>query len=80
MTTSIGEWDAKTIPIGKNIQLGNVSVDLAKVGPGEHTLKVTLAPSTFFAPITRKIVMRPDVVRGTTYFENSWKFCVYPPA
>jgi hypothetical protein len=76
----IGEWDAKTIPIGKNIELGNVSVNLAKVGPGEHTLTVTLAPSTFFAPITRKIISRPNVVRGSTYFENSWKFYVYPPA
>ena len=74
----VGEWDAKTIPIGKNIQLGNVSVNLAKLGPGQHTLTVTVAPSTFFEPITRKIVVRQGVVRGSTYFENSWTFHVYP--
>ncbi len=74
----VGEWDAKTIPIGKNIPLGQISVDLSKLGPGEHKLTVTLAPSTFFAPITRRIVTRPGVVRGSTYFENSWTFRVYP--
>ncbi len=74
----VGEWELRTIPIGKNIQLGNVSVDLLKVGPGEHKLTVTLAPSNFFAPITRRIVMGPGVIRGSTYFENSWKFHVYP--
>lgn len=76
----VGEWDAKTIPIGKNTQLGNVSVDLVKVGLGEHKLTVTVAPSSFFAPITRKIIPRADIVRGSTYFENSWTFHVYPPA
>ncbi|HET6976410.1 MAG TPA: discoidin domain-containing protein [Pyrinomonadaceae bacterium] len=74
----VGEWDAKTIPIGKNTPLGGVYVDLAKLGPGEHTLTVTLAPSSFFTPITRKIISRPGVVRGSTYFENSWKFWVFP--
>lgn len=73
----VGEWDAKTIPIGKNIQLGNVSVDLRKLGAGEHTLIVTLGPSSFFAPITRKILERKQVERGFTYFENRWKFHVY---
>ncbi|HEY0762871.1 MAG TPA: discoidin domain-containing protein [Pyrinomonadaceae bacterium] len=74
----VGEWDAKTIPIGKNIPLGSVYVDLAKLGPGEHTLTVTLAPSSFFTPITRKIISRAGVVRGSTYFENSWTFWVFP--
>jgi hypothetical protein len=74
----VGEWDAKTIPIEKNIQLGNVSVDLMKLGPGEHTLTVTLAPSSFFEPITRKILPRKEAERGFTYFENRWKFHVYP--
>lgn len=74
----VGEWDAKTIPIGKNISLGHISVDLSKLRPGEHKLIVTVAPSTFFAPITRKIVSRPEVIRGSTYFENSWAFRVYP--
>jgi beta-galactosidase len=77
-TELVGEWEAKTIPIGKNIPLGNVSADLSKLGPGEYKLIVTLAPSTFFEPVTRKIVSRPGVVRGSTYFENSWTFRIYP--
>ena len=76
----VGEWDAKTIPIGKNIELGNISFALSRLKPGVHQLTVTVAPSTFFAPITRKIIPRPDIVRGKTYFENSWTFRVYPPA
>ena len=76
----VGEWDAKTITIGKNIELGKVSVNLARVGPGEHKLTVTVAPSTFFAPITRRIIPRAGAVRGSTYFENSWTFFVYTPA
>lgn len=74
----VGDWDAKTIPIGKNIELGTVSFPLSKLGPGEHKLTVTVAPSSFFAPITRRIVPRREAVRGLTYFENSWTFRVYP--
>jgi hypothetical protein len=76
----IGESDPQTIPIGKNTPLGNISLDLSKFKPGEYKLTVTLAPATFFAPITRTIVSRPGVVRGSTYFENSWTFHVYPAA
>ena len=74
-----GEWDAKTILIGKNFELGNIPLDFSKLKPGAHKLTVTLAPSNFFEPITRKIVMRPNVIRGSTYFQNSWTFYVYPP-
>src|SRR5207237_10710077 len=43
-----GEWDTTTFPIGKNIRLGKISVDLSKVGVGEHKLKVTVAPEFLF--------------------------------
>jgi len=77
-TDLMGEWETRTIPLGKNISLGKVSVDLSKLIPGEHRLTVTVAPATFFSSVDRKIVPGPDVVKGKTYFENSWTFWVYP--
>jgi beta-galactosidase len=79
-TDLVGEWDARTIPLGKNISLGKASADLLKLGPGEHRLIVTVAPSSFFSSVDRKIVPGPNVVKGKTYFENSWTFWVYPDA
>ena len=72
-----GEWEAQTFPIGKNIPLGRIAVDLSTVAPGEYQLVVTVAPTKFFSPVTRKIVAGPGVVRGSTYFENEWNFWVY---
>ena len=74
-----GEWEPRTIPIGKNFPLGKISVDLSKFqAPGEYKLVVTVAPASFFSPVDRKIVPGPGVVRGVTYFENDWNFWVYP--
>ncbi len=76
-----GEWDTRTIPIGKNIPLGRISVNLATVAaPGEYKLIVTVAPASFFSSIDRKIVPGPNVIRGVTYFENEWNFWLYPGA
>ena len=76
-----GEWEPRTYPIGKNIPLGQISVDLAKIGaPGNHKLVVTVAPATMFDSLTHKIRKSPDAVKGVTYFENSWTFWVYPEA
>lgn len=73
-----GEWEVKTIPIGKNIPLGKISVDLSKINaPCEYKLIVTVAPATFF-DTNRKIIPGPGVVRGKTYFENEWNFWLYP--
>ena len=45
----VGEWETRTIPIGKNIPLGKISVDLSKLpAPGEYKLIVTVAPASFF--------------------------------
>jgi hypothetical protein len=74
-----GEWEPRTIPIGKNISLGKISVDLSKaIAPGEYRLTLTVAPASFFTPVTREIVPGRGVTRGVTYFENDWNFWVYP--
>jgi hypothetical protein len=72
-----GEWPVRDFPIGKNIPLGRISADLSTFGaPGVHTLRVTVAPAALFDGSTRR--MRPGAVRGVDYFENEWKFWVYP--
>src|SRR5581483_5242107 len=72
-----GEWPARTFQIGKNIPLGRISVDLSNAAaPGEHTLTVTVAPISLLESTTNKI--RPEAIRGKDYFENHWKFWVYP--
>jgi len=76
-----GEWDPRVYPIGKNIPLGKISVDLKKITlAGEHTLTVTVAPAIMFNPLTGGIRKSPDAIKGVTYFENSWNFWVYPEA
>jgi beta-galactosidase len=71
-----GEWPAQTFPIGKNISLGRISVDLSVLAPSEYKLLVTVAPASFFNA-ERKIVPGPKAIRGVTYFENEWNFWVY---
>ena len=78
-TLAQGEWETRTFPIGKNIPLGRISADLSNAGaPGEHRLTVTVAPESMFDAVTNKIRPGPDAVRGKTYFQNEWKFWVYP--
>jgi beta-galactosidase len=74
-----GEWDTRTLSLGKNIALGKISADLSKLSaPGEYKLVVTVAPPEFFSAVDRKIIPGPKVVRGSTYFENEWTFWLYP--
>ena len=74
-----GEWETTTFPVGKNIHVGQISVDLAKAkAPAHHKLTVTVGPANFFDPLTGKIRPSPDAVKGVTYFENEWTFWVYP--
>ena len=74
-----GEWEPRTFPIGKNIPLGRISVDLSHAGaPGRHRLTVTVAPISMFDSVTGKI--RAGAVKGEDYFENGWSFWVYPTA
>ena len=74
-----GEWEPRTIPIGKNHSFGKITADLSKLmAPGEYKLVVTVAPESFFSPVSREIVPGPKVKKGVTYFENEWNFWVYP--
>ena len=78
-TSFKGEWEARTIPIGKNFPLGRITVDLFKVrAPVECKLVVTVAPESLFNPVTRTIIEGPKAIRGVTYFENEWNFWVFP--
>ena len=73
-----GESEARTVPIGKNIPMGKATFDLSKLAPGEYKLVLTVAPVSFFTPVDRKIIPGRGVVRGVTYFENDWRFWVFP--
>ena len=78
-TSFKGEWEPRQIPIGKNIPLGKITVDLFKISrAGEFKLIVTFAPESLFNPVTRTIIEGPKAVKGVTYFENDWNFWVYP--
>ena len=78
-TTFKGEFEARTVPIGKNFPLGRVTLDLFKLGGiGEFKLQVTVAPESLLNPVTRTIIEGPKAIRGVTYFENDWNFWVYP--
>ena len=72
-----GDFELKAVPIGKNYQVGVIRVPLSQFDPGEYTLKVTMAPAADISAISRQIIERPGLVRGSTYFENSWNFWVY---
>ena len=74
-----GEWGPRTIPIGKNISLGKVTVELGKLtAPAELVLKVTVGPEALFSSISRDIIPGPKAIKGVTYFENEWNFWFYP--
>ena len=74
-----GEWEPRTIPIGKNFSLGKITVDLSKFGaPADPTLVVTVGPESLFNSVTREIIPGPKAIKGVTYFQNEWNFWVYP--
>ncbi|HJU60903.1 MAG TPA: discoidin domain-containing protein, partial [Candidatus Binatia bacterium] len=78
-TRVMGEWEPRTIPLGKNFSLGKITASLSKLSaPAEYRLVVTVGPESFFSPVTREILPGPKAVRGVTYFENEWKFWVFP--
>jgi hypothetical protein len=67
-----GWWEARDIPLGKNIPLGKISVDVSKfTAPAAYTLIVSAYQgdnhTTSFA-----------TPKATTLFENDWNFWLYP--
>jgi len=75
-----GEWQARTIEIGKNIPIGNIVVDLSKLkAPAQLKLIVTIAPASAFGAIDKKIIPAAGLIKGETYFENHWDFWLFPP-
>ncbi|HEV2905318.1 MAG TPA: discoidin domain-containing protein, partial [Pyrinomonadaceae bacterium] len=74
-----GSWDIVEVPIGKNISAGRLSVELSKLAaPVEYKLTVTVGPTSIFESTSLRVAPDPANVRGVTYFQNSWKFWVYP--
>lgn len=74
-----GEWPMRTYPVGKNIPVGHISASLIKASaPGEHTLIVTVGPEALFDSLSGKVRRGKDAIKGSTYFENRWRFWVYP--
>jgi hypothetical protein len=64
-----GNLEAHDIPIGKNIPLGKVSVDLSRlVAPGAYKLIVQVRPFTD----------DPQLLIPPFQFENDWNFWLYP--
>jgi beta-galactosidase len=71
-----GQWPAATIPLGKNIALGNVAADLSKLAaPGAYKLVVRVGPAAI-APAENGAVRSKQ--GGSSMFENAWDFWLYP--
>jgi len=74
VTVAGGEWEARDIPIGKNIPLGKVSVDLSKLAaPGQYKLVVKVGEVSSLSPTPNK-----DRLEARPSFENDWNFWLYP--
>jgi hypothetical protein len=62
-TVASGKWEARDIPIGKNIPLGKVSADLSKLtAPAAYKLEVKVG----------------DSQSSSLRIENDWNFWLYP--
>jgi hypothetical protein len=78
-----GAWDARDIPIGKNIPLGNATADLSKLpAPGQYKLVVGLkgAPAAVLIQPLGTRQQTDNIVTGPaeTLAENDWNFWLYP--
>ncbi|HKW28374.1 MAG TPA: discoidin domain-containing protein [Verrucomicrobiae bacterium] len=61
-----GKWPARTISPGKNIDLGQISVDLSKLpAPRQYQLVVQVGENAISFPSSR-------------FFQNDWNFWLYP--
>lgn len=70
-----GEFPAQTIPIGKNIPLGTISLDLAKLpAPRQYILDVWASPN----PKDESQPARLAAAQSVPLFQNNWNFWLYP--
>lgn len=69
-TVAGGVWNARDIPIGKNIPLGKISADLSRLAaPGAYKLVVKVGQASSLS--TGRQDARPTI-------ENDWNFWLYP--
>ena len=65
-----GRFAVTNIPIGKNIPLGNITTDLAKLpAPGQYSLRIVIGQASH---------VRPGLVGVLPPFINDWNFWLYP--
>ncbi|MGH7951261.1 MAG: discoidin domain-containing protein, partial [Limisphaerales bacterium] len=70
-----GEFPARTIPIGKNFALGNISLDLSKLPSArEFILDVWASPN----PANESYESRIKASQSIPLFQNNWNFWLYP--
>jgi beta-galactosidase len=78
-TVASGEWDARDIPIGKNIPLGKVSADLSKLpAPGAYKLVVGVGDNVRNLKSSETKMSEPPHVGSYNIIENDWNFWLYP--
>jgi hypothetical protein len=82
-TVASGAWEARDIPIGKNIPLGKVSANLSKLtAPGAYKLVVEIR-RTGVAPVSNRTSAQAEQENGDgrdarPTAENDWNFWLYP--
>jgi hypothetical protein len=82
-TVASGKWEARDIPIGKNIPLGKVSADLSKLdAPGQYKLVVKVGQASRPPILQSEVAARAGALadRRDAYptFQNDWNFWIYP--
>ena len=81
-TVASGAWDARDIPIGKNIPLGKISADLSKLAaPAAYKLVIGVEDNVrnlknIFRSGTK--MSEPPHVGSYQIIENDWNFWLYP--
>ena len=78
-TVASGEWEARDIPIGKNIPLGKISANLSKLtAPGQYRLVVGVGDDVRSLKSSETKMSEPPHVGSYKVFENDWNFWLYP--
>ncbi len=78
-TVANGSWDARDIPIGKNIPLGKISADLSKLAaPAQYKLVVDVGADVRNLKISETEMSEPPHGGSYQSIENDWNFWLYP--